>query len=176
MGCITNHLKLKISGLNIPILFSSRSSVLTVTARLSGVVWCWSGLDSFLNLCWAGGFGWFTVASSGMDGMTGASPPKGSPVFTFSMSLPAQRLSLSHWPKLQGPPGLSGGRMYFWEKSIARMHTARGRNWGCFFQSTTKSLFQNSDLPVCLSLCPWGFSLHSFCVFFFFSFKCLLST
>ena len=61
MGCITNHLKLKISGLNIPILFRSRSSVLTVTARLSGVVWCWSGLDSFLNLCWAGGFGWFTV-------------------------------------------------------------------------------------------------------------------
>lgn len=49
MEYISNHPKLKISGLNITVLFSSSSCVLTLRAPLSRVVWCWSGLDSLLN-------------------------------------------------------------------------------------------------------------------------------
>lgn len=118
------------------------------------------------------------VASFGIVGMTGASLPKGSPVFTFSKSL-LTLFTIVLLAKVVRPAQIPEWRKCtsFGRSQLQECGYSQAKRLRLLFPIYHKKPLPFFDLPVCfLSLCPLCLSLHSLPIFLFFSLKYLLST
>lgn len=113
--------------------------------------------------------------------MIGASPPKGSPMFTFSKSLLMQSLPLSYLlAKVVRPAQILEWRQWasFGRSHLQEYAHSQGKNGRLLLPVYHKRPLPFFDVFVCLLLVSMSlcFSLHSFPVFLFSSLQYLLGT